>query len=304
MKKIFNKKYQYDIALDEGVGGHLVTWVTGLMVFFVTLALAVNFALTSVTQDWMSGLSGSLTVEIRPPLAAGKPTTEQMTTFEKNVEKILWLARQHPAVADARALTEKEIRALIEPWLGEKMAGDMVLPSVIDLKLAKDADTLKLQSDILALVPEATVDSHADTLDDVKTLVNTARLFVLLLTGVITALAAVTVAGIVRSKFSIHRPEVETLHLIGASDEYIARQFRHHTLKGTLKGSLIGLACMVVTVFAIGLVTDTVDTALFPHLQLRPLEWALLILSPVLAGSLVAHFTAQKTVMGELARLP
>ena len=128
-EKIFTNKYRYDIGLEEGVGAHLVTWVTGLMVFFVTLALAVNFALTTITQDWMSGLSGSLTVEIRPPLGAETPTIEQMTAFNKKTEKILWLAKQHPAVSSARALSSQEIRALIEPWLGEKMAEGMALPA-------------------------------------------------------------------------------------------------------------------------------------------------------------------------------
>lgn len=300
--KVFRKKYQYDIALEDGVGAHLVAWVTGLMVFFVTLALAVSFALSSVTSDWVEGLSGSLTVEIRAPAADMTPA--QKADLENKAGKILWLAKQHPAVASARALEVPEIRALVEPWLGENMAESIALPAVIDLKLAKDADTVKLQSDILALVPEASVDTHADALDDVRTLAATARTFVLLLTSVIVALAIVAVSGIVRSKFSIHRQEVETLHLIGASDEYIARQFRQHTLKGTLKGAAIGLAAMAATILAIGYATGTVDTALFPHLKLRPLEWLVLVFSPVAAGCIVAHFTAQKTVMAELARLP
>lgn len=303
MKKIFGKKYLYDIALDEGMGAHLIIWVTGLMVFFVTLALSVNFALATLSSEWMTGLSGSLTVELRPPVAE-KLSAEQAVAFEKNAQKILWLAKRHPAVSDARLLSEDEIRRLIEPWLGEKLASDMPLPAVIDLRLVRDADTFRLQSDILALVPDATIDSHADTLDDVKTLVNTARLFVLLLTGVIVMLAVVAVSGIVRAKFSIHRPEVETLHLLGASDEYIARQFRQHTLRGTLRGAFVGLGAMLLAIAAIGLVTDTIDKAILPHVSLQPLEWALLILSPVAAGTLVAHFTAQTTAMKELARLP
>ncbi len=303
-KKLFNNKYRYDIGLEEGVGAHLVTWVTGLMVFFVTLALAINFSLTTITQGWMVGLSGSLTVEIRPPAGAETPTAEQMAAFDKKSEQVLWLAGQHPAVSSARALTDGEIRSLIEPWLGEKMAQGMALPAVIDLRLVDGADTVKLQSDILALVPDASIDTHADTLDDVKTLINTARLFVLLLTSVIIGLAVVAISGIVRSKFSIHRTEVETLHLIGASDEYIARQFRHHTLTGTLKGAFIGLACMIATMLSIGYITGTVDQTIFPQLRLQALEWLLLVSAPVIAGSIVAHFTAQKTVMNELARLP
>jgi len=308
-KKMLPGKYQYDIGLDEGAGAHLVAWVTGLLVFFVTLSLAVNLGLNTVTQNWVTGLSGSLTVEITPPFSpdkAGndKATDAQQKTFDDKVKKVLWLAKQHPAVKEGTQLTHDEITALIRPWLGDKMPEGLPVPAIIDIKLAPNADIAKLQADIKALVPEAVIDSHTDTLDDVKTLIATARLFVLLLTGVIVLLTAASISGIVRSKLAIHAQEVETLHLVGASDEYIARQFRHHTLTGTLKGAILGVVCMIGTILGISYMTHTIDTAIFPHVRLIPVQWGLLIAAPVLLGSLIAHFTAQRTVMAELAKLP
>lgn len=304
MTKIF-KKYKYDIALEEGVGAHLVTWVTGLMVFFMTLMLAANVGLAELTKNWVTGLSGSLTVEIQPPVSAdGKVAPEQQKAFTDSVQKILWMAQQHPAVAEARALSKDEITALISPWLGEKMTDDIALPALIDLKLNPDADTAKLQSDIRGLVPSATIDTHDETLDDVRTVVNTARAFVLLLTSVITLLAVVAISGIVSSKFSIHKGEAEILHLLGASDEYVAEQFRRHTLQGTLKGAIVGVGCMIFTLLVIGYVTHAVDAAILPHLRLSPASWAMLIFAPILIGTAIAHMTAQVTVMRALARFP
>lgn len=305
--KLFQKKYQYDIALDEGSGAYLVTWVTGLMVFFVTLTLAVNLGLNTVTQNWVSGLSGSLTVEISPPLPAtdtGRVAPEDIKKFDDGVQQVLAVAKQSAEVNEARALQRDEIRKLIQPWLGDNVPKSMPLPALIDIKLKAGADTQKLHDAILKAVPAATVDTHAGTLDDVKTLVGTARLFVLLLTGVITLLAVAAISGIVRAKLAIHAQEVQTLHMIGASDEYIARQFRHHTLKGTLRGAVLGVACMAGTLLGISYMTHTIDTSLIPHLSLAPLQWALIISAPVLAGSLVAHITAQRTVMRELVKLP
>jgi cell division transport system permease protein len=107
----------------------------------------------------------------------------------------------------------------------------------------------------------------------------------------------------VRAKLAIHHQEVETLHLIGANDEYIARQFRHHTLKGTLKGAVLGVLAMLLTLFAIGHMTRTIDSSLLPSLDVLPVQWIVLLFSPILAGALIAHMTAQKTVMNALARL-
>jgi cell division transport system permease protein len=296
------KKYTYDISLDEGIGAHLVGWVTGLMVFFVTLALAFNFGLSSVTKNWVTGLSGTLTVEIKPQADAGDRDGKKL---KNSARKVLAYLKKNDSVAEARLLTDDEIKSLIQPWIGnDAQLDNLPLPSLIDVKLAPEADILQLQKGMKMIEPSATIDSHTDTLDDVRTLINTASLFVLLLTGVIIVLAIVAISGIVRSKLAIHLPEVETLHLIGASDEYIARQFRQHTLRGTLKGALTGVACTVATLLAVGAATHTVDISVFPHLSLLPWQWAALLFAPIAVGSIIAHLTAQATVLRELARLP
>lgn len=304
-KKIF-QKYQYDIALESGVGANLVSWATGLMVFFMTLALAVNIVLASITDNWVASLSGSVTVELQPPLppeGTDKISEEQQKDFDTLADKIAALGGTHPAVATGRVLERAEVLALIEPWLGSSMPANLPLPALVDLKLAPEADVAALRAAVLEIAPKATVDTHDETLKDVSTLVNTARLFVLLLSGVIMLLAIFAISGMVRAKLAIHHQEVETLHLIGAHDEYIARQFRHHTLKGTLKGAVIGVAAMVATLFVIGHTTRTIDSSLLPDLDVLPIEWVGLLLSPILAGALIAHMTAQRTVMQALKRL-
>lgn len=296
IRKIFDAGYKYDIALDDGAGASLVTWITGLMVFFVTLALAANLMLNGVTQKWVSGLEGSLTVELQQDVADASITT-------KTAQRILGLSERHPAVASARALPRKEIEAMIEPWLGGNIPSGVTLPLLIDIKLNPEADIVKLQADIKAIAPQATIDTHDAMLDDVRILTTTARSFVVLLTAVIIALAAVTIAGIVGSKLAIHRPEVETLHLIGASDEYIARQFRHHTLKGTLKGSVFAVALVIVCMGILALIGARVDENMFPSFSPGWGDIAAILLLPVLCGCLIAHWTAQRTISRDLERM-
>ena len=310
-RKVF-KKYTYDISLDEGVGAQLVSWVTGLMVFFVTLTLAINFGLSSVAKTWVTGLSGTLTVEIKPPLPSTdgeKVSPLSQKKFDDSVNNVMMLLRNNSSVSKSRQLTEPEIKNLIEPWIGQGTAQDTALdaiplPALIDVKLVPNANVARLEASIKSVEPTATIDSQSGTLDNVKTLVNTATLFMMLLTSVIVVLAIVTISGIVRSKLLIHQSEVETLHLIGASDEYIARQFRQHTLRGTLRGALMGLVCTLLTLFVIGAATHTIESSIFPHLKLMPVQWATLLLLPIISGSLIAHLTAQATVLKELSRLP
>lgn len=308
MSKRINYKYTYDLSLDEGVGSRLITWVTGLMVFFVTLALAVNFGVSAVTKNWVTGLSGTLTIEIKPPLNGtqdGKTDAQEQRKFDDSIRQTLSFLKNNPAVSEARLLTRNEVKSLIEPWLGQGSSIDSLpLPALIDIKLAPEADAEALQGALKILVPSAVVDSHTDTLDDIRALIRTVSLVVLLLTGVIILLAVVSIAGIVKAKLLIHQTEVKTLHLVGASDEYIARQFRQHTLRGTMKGALTGMTCTFITLFVVGTLTHAFDASFFSSLKTMSPQWALLILSPLLAGSLIAHLTAQATVLRELAKLP
>ncbi len=301
------RKYVYDIALDEGVGAHLVSLVTGLMVFFVTLALIANIGLSGITKNWVTGISGTLTVEMKPPMTSAdgaKPTPKAQDKFDDSVNQVLSMLKDRQDVSAAKRLSDNDIRALIEPWMGQGAALDTLpLPALIDIKLAAGADAAQLQADIKNIAPGAVIDSHSDTLDDVKALVNTSVLFVYLLTGVILALAVVAISGIVRAKLLIHQPEVETLHLIGASDEYIARQFRRHTLKGTIKGAVFGLVATVATIAAIGAITHAFDMRVLADWRLPVWQWALLVLSPIAAGSVIAHLTAQATALRELHKL-
>lgn len=299
--------YDYDISLNEGVGARLVGWITALMVFFVTLALALNFALSTVAKTWVTGLSGTLTVEIMPPLSAtdDKVSPADQKRFETSVDNVLAMLKNNSAVTDARLLGEAEIKNLIAPWMGRDAALEgLPLPALIDIRLAPGAETEKLTADLKAAEPSATLDTASETLDNVKGLIRAATLFMLLLTGVIVALAVVTISGIVRSKFLLHLAEVETLHLIGASDEYIARQFRRHTLRGTIRGALGGVIATVLVLLALGAVTHNAVNALFPHLQIMPLQWLAVLLVPVFTGCIISHLTAQTTVLKELARLP
>jgi len=303
--KVF-QKYRYDIALESGAGAHLVAWVTGLMVFFMTLAFAVNIGLASVTQKWVSGLSDSITVELRAPAPekdGDKQDSGARKSLDEKIKALVALGGKHNAVSAARALEDAEVRKLIEPWLGSAMPADLPLPVLIDMKITPDADLAALKKDILKIAPTATVDTHDDTLQDVSTLVNTARIFVMMLSGVIMLLAVVAISGIVRAKLAIHHPEVETLHMIGAHDEYIARQFRHHTLKGTLKGAIVGVGAMLGTLYVVGRTTRSIDSAILPDISLSSAEWGMLVAAPVIIGTMIAHFTAQTTVLGALRRM-
>jgi cell division transport system permease protein len=115
--------------------------------------------------------------------------------------------------------------------------------------------------------------------------------------------ASIMVAFVTRMGLAAHQRSIELLHLIGAQDAYVARQFQGHALSFGLRGGILGVLLALPTLYLARVLLQRIDSGLLPELTLRPYEWSLFILLPV-AAALVTMLTARVTVLRTLARLP
>jgi cell division transport system permease protein len=108
---------------------------------------------------------------------------------------------------------------------------------------------------------------------------------------------------VTRTGLAIHRRVIDIVHLIGARDAYIARQFQGHALRLGVMGGALGVALAAVTLFGIQRLLSRVDEALLPQVTLSMPQWIVLALLPVGAGA-IALLTARLTVLRSLRRIP
>ena len=92
------------------------------------------------------------------------------------------------------------------------------------------------------------------------------------------------------------------LHLIGAQDKYIARQFALMALGLGLKGGIIGLVIGIPLLLGLIYFAKKMEEFFFSSIQLELFHWLLLGMLPVFVG-LIAMLTARVTVMRTLARM-
>ena len=105
-----------------------------------------------------------------------------------------------------------------------------------------------------------------------------------------------------RAGLALHHSIIETLHLIGAKDSYVAGQFGHHAMVLGLKGGIIGVGFSVPTLFIIGFLAGRLESTLLPDLSLGPLEWAALAALPLLTA-FISRVTARATVLRRLKKM-
>lgn len=284
-----------DLPMARDSVGRFLPWIVSFMVYLSILAVAGALAVSSVAKRWDRGLAGTLTVQL--------PPVEDAAEEERRLAAVLELLRAQPGVERAEPLPPERVAALLAPWLGGGTALEgLPIPRLIDVEVdpAARIDGASLGSRLEAAVAGASLDDHRVWLERLIELLHAAQATAI---GVVALLGLATVGTVVfttRTGLAIHRDVIEVLHLIGAQDGYIARQFARRALTLGLEGGLIGLGLAVPTLWGLAALASRLDAALIPEVTLAAADWAVLGAMPLLAG-VIAHGTARLTVMRTLA---
>lgn len=299
------EKRQYDLPLNRGAGSGFLMTLMALMTFLAMIAVATSFALSAMTTRWSSGLENRMTVEIPATDMDGKlRTTEQIDEIATNVLNIL---QNHQSVQESQRMGATEIRSLVEPWLGTHLLNDTLpMPSLVTVALQPETDANTLGQLTIALRNAASnirVDTHEDWLRDLLRFTGAMQLGALLISLVIGVTTVTAIAGAVRSRMAIHRAEVELLHIMGASDGYITRQFQRHALILALRGGLVGTIAGWAAIIITGWVSGEMGVAILPDFSLSVGQILALCAMPLVVA-FIAMTTARITVLKVLSTFP
>lgn len=288
-----------DLLLSRDPSVRLVPWIIGLMTFLACLMLAGSLLLADLLAHWSADLSGVVTVQVMPQ------ESEPSGALTERTEKLVRLLERSDGVASARALPANEIAELLRPWLGvDAPIDDLPLPRLIDVRLDADASTSmeSLRTVLVNADPAAVLDDHGVWQEQLAGLVAALEAVAVLMVGLMALATVGIVVFATRSGMAAHQDVIEVLHLIGAQDSYVARQFQRHALGQGLRGGLIGLALGAATLWALGRAASHLDTGMLPPVSLLPWHWAVLGAMPA-AAALIANWTARRTVMRSLRRM-
>ena len=292
-------RQRLDLPLAEDSTGRFLVWIMAVMIYLAIVALAGSMVLAGMAGRWESGLTGRLTVQIAPLPEASVPPLAQRT------EVTLALLRSTPGVVRAEPVGAAAAHKLLEPWLGNALLDDLPLPALIDVEVGPGAalDAPALAERLAGAVAGARLDNHAAWLADLRILAHTAQLVALAVILLVGGAAVASVVFAVRTGLAIHSPVVELLHIMGATDAYVARQFQAHVAGLALRGGLVGLGLAALTLLALRLAAGDTPLGLMPDMTLGPREWLALVAVPLVAAAL-AVITARWTVLRVLTRMP
>ncbi len=288
-------RFRADLPFERDQATRFVPWIVALMVFLGALALAAATAVGGAIDRWDSDLTGRITVQVPADEASPKTLTRLVDALTAT-----------PGIAQAETLSADATRALVEPWLGVVDADlELPLPAVIDVETTAGAvfDVNLLAGRLTKIAPGVIVDDHRVWLLQLIRLAHTAEwiAFTILALIGLTAIAAIIFAT--RSGLAVHAAIINLLHVMGARDAYIARQFQMQAMMLGIRGGIIGSAAAIVVLIVLTIMSAGIDVALLPSASLSPIQWPLLIIVPV-AAVIIAMATARVTVLRALAGMP
>jgi len=271
------------VVPPTGYSAWLIVFTSGAMAFLAVFALALSLAAGRLADRWGAELARTSTVRISAP-------ESQVAAQTKAAINVLTTT---PGIASARALTQDEQAALLEPWLGADLPiGSLPIPQLIEVvetDRGYDAEGLRLR--LSAEVPGAFLDDHTRWRRPLISAADRLRslgLFSILLIGLATG-AMVTLAA--NAALAANAQIIRVMRLVGARDVYIARAFVRRFTMRTLAGAAIGTIGAMVAIAL--LPTASANGGFLTGLGFVGAHWLWPLLIPILAA--VAAFWATRT---------
>ncbi|QEA17419.1 cell division protein [Novosphingobium ginsenosidimutans] len=273
-------------------------WVIAIMVALTVIAAAAGLAASNVARNAADTLAGGVTVQI----VEADPTARlrQAEAAAKRLNAV-------PGIDAATVVSQEEVEQLIEPWLGGLVieGQEIPVPAIVDVRLREEVTGEKLGSLrrlLREVTPNARVDAQSTWLRPVFGAIDSLRLLALALVGLLAAALAAVVLLAVRNALGTNRETIEIVHLLGGTDQQIARLFQRSVGFDAAGGGAIGLGLGLVAVLLLGQQFAGLDAGLVNGGALGWVDWLLLALVPV-GGVGLAMLTARWTVLRALRRM-
>ncbi|QGM98860.1 cell division protein FtsX [Methylocystis parvus] len=288
----------------DSVAGRSLVIVIAIMTFLAALAAAAALLVAEASVEWRSEASSEASVQVRPL---------QGRDMEADLKKVAEILQKTTGVREAQIYTKAESEGLLAPWLGQGLdLSELPTPRMIVVKLdpKRRPDLAALREELASATPNAVIDDHhifLERLGDMsRAVVAVSAMIFILIVGAM----GIAVASATRAAVATNREIVEVLHIVGAADTFIAREFQRRFLALGLRGAFIGGGAAIAFLFLARMLNRNWRTtaggeqmeAMFGDFSIGPEGFAIIL---TLAGgiALLTGFLSQAIVFHHLRRL-
>ncbi len=275
---------------EAGAAGTPLTVVIAVLAFMASIALAGYFMVSRAVHDWTGDLSGTITVQIKGATGAD---------IERDATRAFEVLQATDGIAGVSRLSREDTEALLEPWLGtDNLGPEIPIPMLITAEVTPErrGDLDILRQTLASRAPGASLDDHSLWNDRLVGAARRGQAVAFVVFSMVMGASAAVIIFATRAGLAANREIVEVMHLVGATNKFIADEVQRRYLTLGLRGGGIGALLAAVILFLSASFNREQQGLFLPNLSADPLMLFWLILVPILLCG-VASITARLTVM-------
>lgn len=286
-----------ELPVNEGYSRTFLRVTVAVSVFLFAITLAGVLGINSMFEHSRRQVVSNFTVQVLP-----LPDADDS---RKDLLNIVSFLEKYPDVEQVTVLSDNELRALLEPWLGNNVEVELLpIPKLLDVKIrnAKNFDYRELTVRLSEVSPQASINDHNLWLSRLLRFINSLKM---LAVTVLILVAGGCIASIVyaaKTGLNVHREIIAILHTMGATDEYIAFNYVKQISQMSAAAGVAGALLAVPAILIIGRMAQGIEAGIFNTVTFGLNEWFIILLLPLVSAALVA-VTAYIAVVRALGKM-
>ena len=276
-----------------------IPWIVMIMVFVGLLTISVGLFVSSVLNNWQQAVAGSVTVQVLPG--------PDGRTADADATRLVNALRMLPEVREVTVVPHSKMRQLLAPWVGDERALDgLPMPVLMDVTFNRnfhDEATLRqVLMPVVSQVSQASVEFHVRWMNRLNSLRGgfVGMLSAIMALIILSLSAAIVYAAVMG--MGLHKDTIYLMHIMGASDNYIAGQFAaSFCILGSI-GAGIGLLISLPIVLGLERLVSSLNSGLLTFGGFSAMQWCSLFAAAALAVGLCT-LGSYVTVLGKLRKM-
>ena len=288
--------FKTDIAFKSDINKSFLPFVTAFMVFIASIIFATSLIGNNFTNDWNKYLKNNVSIQVLPDFKA-KHLEKDIELRIKNIINILKIT---PGIKSYSVMDKTETENLIKPWI-ENFPNDLILPRIINIEISPiiPFDAKKLITELEIYSKNIKFETYSDWMYEIQSSITAVQILLGLIVIIILITVAITISYATRSGLNINKKVINIMHMVGATNDYISKEFSKQMMKLALIGGSVGYLFSCFIIFIIKISTSYITNKIIVNFEFSNEIYLYILIIPVIAG-VIAKVSAMLTIKQEL----
>ena len=288
---------QEELPINEGYSKTFLTVVVAVSVFLFAITLSGVLGINTMFKNSRKQVVTNFTVQVIP-----LPNYEDS---KQDLLKVVSFLERYPDITQVSVLSDTEIRALLEPWLGNNVDVELLpIPKLLDVKITpnKDFDYKELTIRLSEVSPQASINDHNLWLSRLLKFINSLKMLALTVLILVATASITAIIYAAQTSLNIHKEIIKILHIMGATDKYIAINYVKQITQSSIIAGIIGTFIAIPAIIVIGNMAKAIEAGIFNSVTFGIEDWLMIFMLPIATAVLVAT-TAYITIIKTLRNM-